>query len=206
MLTRLLRSFLRPYAGQVAIVVTLLVAQTVGNLYLPNLNADIINNGVVKGDIHYIFTTGGVMLAIALAVGVVAIVAVYWASRVAMGAGADLRAAVFTRVQAFSAREVNRFGTPSLITRNTNDIQQIQLFLQMGLTLMVIAPIMCVGGRDHGRQGGRGALAPAGGRRAGDGGGHRRHAGHWWCRSSGPCRSRSTGSTRCCASRSPASG
>ena len=146
MLTRLLRSFLRPYIRQVAIVVSLLVAQTIGNLYLPNLNADIINNGVEKGDIRYIFTTGGVMLAIALAVGLLAIVAVYWASRVAMGAGADMRAAVFTQVQSFSAREVNRFGTPSLITRNTNDIQQIQLFLQMGLTMMVIAPIMCVGG------------------------------------------------------------
>jgi len=146
MLTRLLRRFLRPYTRQVAIVVTLLVAQTIGNLYLPNLNADIINNGVVKGDIRYIWATGGVMLAIALAVGILAIVAVYWASRVAMGTGADLRAAVFTRVQAFSAREMNRFGTPSLITRNTNDIQQIQLLLQMGLTLMVIAPIMCVGG------------------------------------------------------------
>jgi len=145
-LTRLLRTFLRPYARQVAILVTLLVAQTVGNLYLPNLNADIINNGVIKGDIRYIWMIGGVMLAIALAVGILAIVAVYWASRVAMGAGADLRAAVFTRVQAFSAREMNSFGTPSLITRNTNDIQQIQLLLQMGLTLMVIAPIMCVGG------------------------------------------------------------
>jgi ATP-binding cassette, subfamily B, multidrug efflux pump len=84
------------------------------------------------------------MLAITLAVGAVAVVAVYWASRVAMGAGADLRTAVFTRVQGFSAREVNGFGTPSLITRNTNDIQQIQLFLQMAL--MVMAPIMCVGG------------------------------------------------------------
>ncbi len=146
MLTRLLRTYLRPYAGQVAIVVTLLVAQTIGNLYLPNLNGDIINNGVVKGDIHYIWTTGAVMLAITLAVGAVAVVAVYWASRVAMGAGADLRAAVFTRVQRFSAREVNGFGTPSLITRNTNDIQQIQLFLQMALMLMVMAPIMCVGG------------------------------------------------------------
>ncbi len=146
MLISLLRAFLRPYAGAVAIVVTLLIAQTIGNLYLPNLNADLINNGVVKGDVHYILMTGGVMLAITLAVGAVAIVAVYWASRVAMGAGADMRAAVFTRVQVFSAREINRFGTPSLITRNTNDIQQIQLFLQLGLTLMVIAPIMCVGG------------------------------------------------------------
>jgi len=146
MLTRVLRSFLRPYIRQVVIVVLLLVAQTIGNLYLPNLNADIINNGVEKGNIRYIFSTGAVMLAIALAVGVLAVVAVYWASRVAMGAGADMRAAVFTGVQSFSAREVNLFGTPSLITRNTNDIQQIQLFVQMGLTIMVIAPIMCVGG------------------------------------------------------------
>jgi ABC-type multidrug transport system fused ATPase/permease subunit len=145
-LTRLLRRFLRPYAGQVAIVTALLVTQAAGNLYLPNLNADMINNGVVKGDTRYIFTTGGVMLSVALAVGVVAVVAVYWASRVAMGAGADLRMAVYTHVQAFSAGDMNRFGTPSLITRNTNDIQQIQLFLQVGLTLMVIAPIMSVGG------------------------------------------------------------
>jgi ATP-binding cassette subfamily B protein len=145
-LIRLLRTYLRPYTRQVALVVALLVAQTVGNLYLPNLNADIINNGVVDGNLHYILTTGGVMLAITLVLGVVAIVAVYWASRVAMGAGADIRGAIFTRVQAFSAHEMNRFGTPSLITRNTNDIQQIQLFLQMALTLMVIAPIMSVGG------------------------------------------------------------
>jgi len=146
MLIRLLRTYLRPYAGQVAIVVTLLVAQTVGNLYLPNLNADIINGGVITGDVGYIWRTGGIMLGITLAIGAVGVVAVYWASRVAMGVGADLRAAVFTRVQAFSAREVNRFGTASLITRNTNDVQQIQLFLQMALMLMVIAPIMSVGG------------------------------------------------------------
>jgi ATP-binding cassette subfamily B multidrug efflux pump len=146
MLIALLRTYLRPYRRQVALVVGLLVVQAVGNLYLPNLNADIINNGVVKGNIGYIVRTGGVMLAIALVLGVVAIVAVYSASRVSMGAGADIRAAVFGRVQGFAAAEVNRFGTPSLITRNTNDVQQIQLFLQMALTLMVIAPIMSVGG------------------------------------------------------------
>jgi ABC-type multidrug transport system fused ATPase/permease subunit len=145
-LTGLLRTYLRPYAGQVVVVVALLVTQTIGNLYLPNLNADIINNGVVKGNLHYILMTGAVMLAITLVLGVVAIVAVYFASRIAMGAGADMRAGVFTRVQAFSAHEMNRFGTPSLITRNTNDIQQIQLFLQMALMMMVIAPIMCIGG------------------------------------------------------------
>jgi len=146
MLTRLLRARLRPYSAQVAAVVALLVIQTVGNLYLPNLNADIINDGVIKGDVGYIWRTGGLMLGITLALGAVAIVAVYWASRVSMGAGADIRAAVYGRVQTFSAREMNRFGTPSLITRNTNDVQQIQLFLQMALTLMVIAPIMSVGG------------------------------------------------------------
>ncbi|MGA2469058.1 MAG: ABC transporter ATP-binding protein [Solirubrobacteraceae bacterium] len=146
MLNRLLRTYLRPYAGQVAVVVALLVAQTVGTLYLPNLNADIINKGVVEGNLGYILRTGALMLGITLVVGTVAIAAVYWASRVAMGAGADIRGAVFTRVQSFSARDMDRFGTPSLITRNTNDIQQIQLFVQMGLMLMVIAPIMSVGG------------------------------------------------------------
>jgi len=146
MLTRLMRERLRPYAAQVAVVVTLLVIQTVGNLYLPNLNADIINNGVIKGNIGYIFRTGALMLGVTLVLGTVAIVAVYWASRVSMGIGADVRADVYGRVQGFSTREMNRFGTPSLITRNTNDVQQIQLFMQMALTLMVIAPIMCVGG------------------------------------------------------------
>jgi ABC-type multidrug transport system fused ATPase/permease subunit len=145
-LARLLRTYLRPYGRQIVFLVALLVAQTVGNLYLPNLNADIINNGVVVGNLHYILHSGEVMLALTLMVGLCAVVAVYWASRVAMGAGAAIRAAVFTRVQSFSARDMNHFGTASLITRNTNDIQQIQLFLQMALTMMVIAPIMCVGG------------------------------------------------------------
>jgi ATP-binding cassette subfamily B protein len=145
-LVRLLRRYLQPYRRQIAFLIVLLVAQTLGNLYLPNLNADIINNGVIEGNLHYILSTGEVMLAFTLVIGVCAVVAVYWASRVAMGAGADIREAVFTRVQAFSTRDMNTFGTASLITRNTNDIQQIQLFLQMALTMMVIAPIMCVGG------------------------------------------------------------
>ncbi len=101
-----------------------------GNLYLPNLNAEIINNGVVKGDTSYIWRTGSVMLGIALSLGAVSVMAVYWASRVSMGVGADVRAAVFQRVQSFSAREISRFGTPSLVTRNTNDVQQVQTFLQ----------------------------------------------------------------------------
>lgn len=146
MLTSLLRRFLGPYSRRVAVVVALLTAQALGNLYLPTLNADIINDGVIAGDLHYILTTGALMLAISLGLGVVAITAVYLASRVAMGAGADMRTALFDHAQDFSARDVDRFGTASLITRNTNDVQQIQIFLQMALTLMVIAPIMSIGG------------------------------------------------------------
>jgi len=145
-LIRLLRTYLRRYTRQIVILVALLVAQTVGNLYLPNLNADIINDGVITGNLHYILHTGEWMLALTLLIGVFSIVAIYWASQVSMGVGADMREAVFTRVQSFSARDMNSFGTASLITRNTNDIQQIQLFLQMALTMMVIAPIMCFGG------------------------------------------------------------
>ena len=146
MLIRLLQAFIRPYRREVAIVLVLVVIQTIANLYLPNLNADIINNGVAKGDVAYIWRTGGVMLAIALVSGIFSIAAVYWASRASMGLGRDLRAAVFGRVQLFSEREMNRFGTASLITRNTNDVQQIQLVLQIALTLLAAAPIMAVGG------------------------------------------------------------
>jgi len=146
MLIRLLRTYLRPYLREVAIVIVLVLIQSIANLYLPNLNADIINNGVAKGDIPHIWRTGAVMLGITLVLGVIAIAGVYWASRASMGVGRDLRAAVFGRVQGFSAREMNRFGTASLITRNTNDVQQIQLFMQIALTLMVSAPIMLVGG------------------------------------------------------------
>ena len=146
MLIRLLRTHLRPYRIQVLILTALLVAQTVGNLYLPNLNADIINDGVVTGNLHYIIRTGVWMILLTFAIGIFAVIAVYLASRVSMATGADMRRSVFSRVQSFSARDVNHFGTASLITRNTNDIQQIQLFLQMALTMMVIAPIMSVGG------------------------------------------------------------
>jgi len=144
-LSRLLRTFLRPYAGRVALVVLLLAIQAGGNLYLPNLNASIINKGIVDGDSAYIWRAGGVMLGIVFVLGVISVVTVYWASRVAMGVGADLRAAIYRRVQAFSAKEMNRFGIASLITRNVNDVQQIQIFLQMTLTLLVIAVIMSIG-------------------------------------------------------------
>jgi len=146
MLIRLLRTYLRPYAREVAIVVVLVTIQSIANLYLPNLNADIINNGVAKGDIPYIWRTGGLMLAVTLGMGIISIFGVYWASKASMGVGRDLRSAVFGRVQNFSARELNRLGTASLITRNTNDVQQIQLFLQIALTMLVAAPLMAVGG------------------------------------------------------------
>jgi len=146
MLIRLLRRYVGRYLRRVSLVVVLVVVQAVANLYLPNLTADIINNGIAKGDVHYIWTTGAWMLGITLVVGAVAIVAVYFASQVSMGIGRDIRDGVFKSVQRFSAQEMNRFGTPSLITRNTNDVQQIQIFLQMALTVMVLAPIMSVGG------------------------------------------------------------
>jgi ATP-binding cassette subfamily B multidrug efflux pump len=145
-LIRLLRNYLRPYLREVTIVVVLVLIQSIGNLYLPNLNADIINNGVTKGDIGYIWRTGAFMLGITLVLGVIAVAGVYWASLASQGLGRDLRAVVFSRVQSFSAREMNRIGTPSLITRNTNDVQQIQLFMQIALTMMVSAPITAVGG------------------------------------------------------------
>jgi ATP-binding cassette subfamily B protein len=130
----------------IALLVVLLVIQTAGTLYLPTLNGDIINNGVVTGHLAYIISTGEWMLLLSVVVGVISIAGVYLASRVAMGAGADLRRDIFTRVQQFSTRNVNHFGTASLITRNTNDVQQVQIFVQVALTMMVVAPIMAVGG------------------------------------------------------------
>ena len=146
MLIQLLRRVLGPYRRQVSIVTVLLLIQSIANLYLPNLNADIINNGVAKGDTDHIWRVGAVMLGVTLGLGVLAIAGVYFASRTSTGVGRDIRGAVFERVQHFSAREMNRFGTASLITRNTNDVQQVQLFLQIALTIMVSAPIMAIGG------------------------------------------------------------
>ena len=146
MLITLLRRFLPRYAAQTWFVLLLLLIQSLANLYLPNLNADIINNGVAKADTDYIWRTGGVMLGVTFLLGILAVIAVYFASRTSMGVGRDIRGAVFARVQSFSAREMNRFGTASLITRNTNDVQQVQLFLQIALTFLVSAPILAIGG------------------------------------------------------------
>ncbi|MGX8907625.1 ABC transporter ATP-binding protein [Streptomyces netropsis] len=146
MLVRLLRAYLRPYSKPIALVVLLQLIQTLATLYLPTLNADIIDNGVVKGDTGYILEIGGWMLAVTVGQIVCAIGAVYYGARTAMAVGRDLRATVFDRVQSFSARELGHFGAPSLITRTTNDVQQVQMLVLMSFTLMVSAPIMCVGG------------------------------------------------------------
>jgi ATP-binding cassette, subfamily B, multidrug efflux pump len=146
MLIRLLRTGLRPYLRQVVLVLAILLFSAIANLYLPNLNADIINNGVLKGDVPYIWRTGGLMLAVTIALSIVMVVGVYFASRVAMSVARDLRWQIFERVQSFSAQEMSHFGAPSLITRNTNDVQQVQLFLVMGLMIMASAPITATGG------------------------------------------------------------
>jgi ATP-binding cassette subfamily B protein len=144
--TALLSRFTGPYRQPLAIVAALLLVQAFGNLYLPALNADIINNGVVLGDTAYILRVGVIMLGVTLALGVASIVAVYFSARTAMGVGRDIRGAMFSAVQTFSLREVNEFGAPSLITRNTNDVQQVQMLVIMALTVMISAPIMAIGG------------------------------------------------------------
>jgi ATP-binding cassette subfamily B multidrug efflux pump len=143
---RLLREYLAPYRWQVVLVLGLLLVQAIGNLYLPTLNGDIINNGVSKGDTDYILRIGGVMLGASLVLGLASIVAVYYGARIAMGFGRDVRGAIFRKVETFSQVEVNHFGAPSLITRNTNDVQQVQMLVFMGITLMVSAPILIIGG------------------------------------------------------------
>jgi len=143
---RLLATYLRPYRAPLVLVMALLLVQALANLYLPELNADIINNGVAKGDTLYIVATGGLMLVVTLVMGVAAIIAVYWGARTSMAVGRDLRGALFRRVETFSLMEVNRFGTPSLITRTTNDVQQVQMLVLMSLTVLISAPIMMIGG------------------------------------------------------------
>ncbi|EIV94393.1 ABC transporter ATP-binding protein [Frankia sp. QA3] len=146
MLIRLLRAHLARYQRPIAILVALQLVSTIGMLYLPTLNADIIDHGVVVGDTGYILRIGGVMLGVSIVQLVCAGAAVFFGARTAMAIGRDLRAAVFDRVQAFSVREVGRFGAPSLITRATNDVQQVQMLVLLSFTLMVSAPIMCIGG------------------------------------------------------------
>ncbi len=146
MLWRLLRTYLRPYARPLAVLIILQTLSTAGNLYLPYINGDIIDLGVARGDTHYVLVHGGLMLAITALQIACAIAAVYVGARIAMGYGRDLRGAVFHHVGLLSEREVGKLGAPSLITRTTNDVQQIQTLLQMSATMFVMAPIMCIGG------------------------------------------------------------
>jgi ATP-binding cassette, subfamily B, multidrug efflux pump len=143
---RLLFRYGWPYRRLLAVVFVLITVQAIANLYLPNLNADIINNGVVKGDTNYIIRTGGLMLLITMLLGVASIIAVYFGALTSMSMGRDIRSAVFRKVMDFSQKDTNTFGTPTLITRNTNDVQQVQMVLVMALNIMVLAPIMSIGG------------------------------------------------------------
>ncbi|MFG1801972.1 ABC transporter ATP-binding protein [Micromonospora carbonacea] len=146
MLIRLLRAYLRPYRRPLAAVLAFQFVGTMASLYLPSLNADIIDQGVTRGDTGYIMRTGGWMLLVSLVQIACSIAAVYLGARTAMGFGRDVRAEIFAHVNRFSAREVARFGAPSLITRNTNDVQQVQMLVLMSCTVLVAAPIMSVGG------------------------------------------------------------
>ncbi|WP_236245202.1 ABC transporter ATP-binding protein [Streptomyces sp. CC210A] len=146
MLLRLLRNHLGPYRRPIALLVALQLVQTCATLYLPTLNADIIDHGVVRGDTGYILRFGALMIAVSLVQVAGNVGAVYFGARTAAALGRDVRAALYARVQSFSAQEVGRFGAPSLITRTTNDVQQVQIMVLMAFTLVVSAPIMCVGG------------------------------------------------------------
>ncbi len=145
MLIRLLRTYLRPYARPLGAVVLLQLVGTIAALYLPSLNADIIDQGVSKGDTGTIVRLGAWMLLVTVVQISCSITAVYFGARTAMSFGRDVRAGIFNRVGSFSAREMAQFGAPSLITRNTNDVQQVQMLVVLTCTMLIAAPIMCVG-------------------------------------------------------------
>jgi ATP-binding cassette subfamily B protein len=146
MLMRLLRRYAGPYRGAVAVVAMFQMISTLASLYLPTINAAIIDDGVAKGDTGTIVELGGMMLGVTALQVLCAVGAVYFGSRVGMGFGRDLRSAMFHHVTGLSAEETARFGAPTLLTRTTNDVQQIQVLLQMTCTMLIAAPIMCVGG------------------------------------------------------------
>jgi ATP-binding cassette, subfamily B, multidrug efflux pump len=145
-LSRLLKSHLRPYRRALLLILVLQTVQTSAALTLPTINARIIDNGVLPGNTHYIYTWGAVMLGFTLVQVVFSIAAVYWGGKVAMSFGRDLRKNLFHQVTDFSAREVGTFGAPSLITRITNDVQQVQMLVVMACTMAVAAPITMVVG------------------------------------------------------------
>ncbi|CAN5245910.1 ABC transporter ATP-binding protein [soil metagenome] len=146
MLLVLLRQYVRPYRRLVAVVMTLQLISTLASLYLPTINAAIIDDGVAQGNTNLIIHLGAMMLAVTALQVVCAVFAVYFGSRAGMSFGRDIRAAMFHHVTTFSEHETARFGAPSLLTRTTNDVQQIQVLVQMTFTVLVTAPIMCIGG------------------------------------------------------------
>ncbi|AWB96347.1 multidrug ABC transporter ATP-binding protein [Agromyces badenianii] len=146
MLGKILVRYLKPYKWLLLGVLVFQFISALASLYLPSLNADIIDQGVSKGDTAYIWSTGTFMLAISLAQIVAAIIATYFAAKAAMRVGRDIRNDIFDKVSAFSEREVSHFGPGSLITRNTNDVQQVQMLAMTGATMLVSAPLLAIGG------------------------------------------------------------
>lgn len=146
MLLKILAQYTKPYRGVIWLIVVLQTVATIATLLLPSINADIIDQGIVLGDTPFILRQGGVMLVVSLVQVICTIIAVYFGSRVAMAFGRDLRSGVFSRVASFSSREVATFGAPSLLTRSTNDVQQVQMLLFMTFSMLVTTPIMMVGG------------------------------------------------------------
>jgi len=142
----LLVEYLRPHRGVLVLIAGLLLVQAIGGLILPSLMADIINNGVVTGDTAYILRIGGLMLVLSVLVGLAAVATVYFSARTAMRFGLEVRGDLFRRVELFSLAQMHRFTVPSLITRNTNDVQQLQMLVMVGLTMMVLAPVTAIGG------------------------------------------------------------
>ena len=146
MLMRLLRTHLSPYRGQIGLIVLAQFVSTMASLYLPSLNGQIIDQGVAKGDTAYIVSHGAIMLVVSLVQIIASVAATYLSAKVAMGMGRDIRGNVFGTVVGFSAQEVTRFGAPTLISRNTNDVTQVQMVAFMAFALLVTTPIMMVGG------------------------------------------------------------
>ncbi len=146
MLGRVLFRYLKTYRWLLAGVLVFQFISAMASLYLPRLNANIIDEGVARGDTAYIWSTGTLMLVISLGQITASIIATYFAARAAMAAGRDIRRDVFEKVSAFSEREVSQFGPGSLITRNTNDVQQVQMLAMMGATMLVTAPLLAIGG------------------------------------------------------------
>ena len=142
----LLVEYLRPHRGVLVLIAGLLLVQAIGGLILPSLMADIINNGVVTGDTAYILRIGALMLLLSVLVGIAAVATVYFSARTAMRFGLEVRGDLFRRVELFSLAQMHRFTVPSLITRNTNDVQQLQMLVMVGLTMMVLAPVTAIGG------------------------------------------------------------